>query len=118
MRYLSYGPYNGVHRILLGDWKAGRPTADVVAGMPASDFAARMAWQFDALARELRATPLRELLELEIAFPWGETVKRADGLVSPLRWLVGYRMQLFLYLKAAGNVQLATADCWHAPKPA
>jgi hypothetical protein len=115
MRYLSYGPYNAVHRILVGDWKVGRPTAEVVAGMPASDFAERMAWQADAVERELRATPMSDLLTQEMAFPWGETVKRGEALMTPFRWLVGYKMQLFLYLKAAGNTQLATPNVWHLP---
>ena len=30
----------------------------------------------------------------------------------PLRFLVGYRMQLFLYAKAAGAPKLGTAECW------
>jgi hypothetical protein len=115
LRYLSFGPYNGVHKILAGDWGVGRPTAEVVAGMPASDFAQRMAWQADAVERELRAASLSDLLTKDMTFPWGETVKRAEALITPMRWLIGYRMQLFLYLKAAGNAQLGTADCWRPP---
>lgn len=117
MRYLSYGPYNGVRRVAAGDWGLGRPTAEVTAGMPASDFAARMAWQADAVERELRAASLSDLLEKDMTFPWGETVRRAEALLTPMRWLIGYRMQLFLYLKAAGNPQLGTAECWRPPAP-
>jgi len=118
MRYLSYGPYNGVHRTLLGDWSIGRPTADVTAGMPGSDFVDRMEWQAAAVARELRAAVPEDLAEKEMTFPWGETLKRGQALFTPYRWLVGYRMQLFLYLKAAGNTQLNTADCWRVVAPA
>jgi hypothetical protein len=112
MRYVSYGPYNGVHRVLAGDWAAGRPTAEMMAMMAASDFTARMRWQADAVARELRAVPESDLLQKEMTFPWGETVKRAEALLTPMRWLIGYKMQLFLYLKSAGNTQLGTAECW------
>jgi hypothetical protein len=35
--------------------------------------------------------------------------------MTPFRWLVGYKMQMFLYLKAAGNLQLKTADVWQLP---
>lgn len=115
LRYLSFGPYNAVHRILAGDWTVGRPTAEVTAGMPASDFAERMAWQAEAVAREIRATPLGDLLTKDMTFPWGETLKRGEALLTPFRWLVGYKMQLFLYLKAAGNDQLKTGDVWHQP---
>jgi hypothetical protein len=86
--------------------------------MPASDFAGRMEWQSEAVAREMRSVPMGDLLNKEITFGWGETQKRGEGLAHPLRWLVGYRMQLFLYLKAAGNIELKTNDCWHLPKPA
>lgn len=115
MRYLSYGPYNGARRALLGDWSDGRPTAEVTAGMPASDFADRMRWQSARLALELRAATPKDLAEKEITFPWGETLKRGQALITPYRWLVGYRMQLFLYLKAAGNSKLGTAECWRVP---
>lgn len=115
MRYLTYGPYNAVHRTLAGDWNIGRPTAEVVAGVPASDFAARMAWQADAVEQEVRAVPVSDLINKDMTFPWGETVKRAEALITPLRWLIGYRMQLFLYLKAAGNAKLGTSDCWNLP---
>jgi hypothetical protein len=117
LRYLAYGPYNGVHRILLGDWKAGRPTAEVTGEMPASDFKDRMLWQADAVERELRAASLSDLAEKEITLGWGETLKRGEALWHPMRWMIGYRMQLFLYLKAAGNTGLKTADLWHLPKP-
>jgi hypothetical protein len=115
MRYLSFGPYNAVHRILLGDWNVGRPTAEVVAGMPPSDFAPRMAWQADAVEREVRAAAPGDLRDKEMTFPWGETLKRGQALMTPYRWLVGYKMQLFLYLKASGNYQLGTADVWRLP---
>ncbi|MEO7425356.1 MAG: hypothetical protein ABI036_09220 [Fibrobacteria bacterium] len=112
LRYLSYGPYNGLMKTLSGDWQMGRSTAEVTAGMPASDFADRMAWQAEAAARELRSVSVATL-DLEMAYPWGETMKRGEGLsLYPMRWLTGYRMQLFLYLKAAGATQLNTADCW------
>jgi hypothetical protein len=116
LRYLSYGPYNGLHKILAGDWKAGRPTAEVTAGMPASDFPERMAWQAEAAARDLRAVPVTALYQEKMTMPWNEVVVKGEGLVNyPFKWLVAYRMQLFLYLKSAGAHQLGTVDCWRLP---
>jgi hypothetical protein len=117
LRYLSFGPYNGLVKIIAGDWNKGRPTAEVTAGMPPSDFTARMAWQSEAAARELRSVSIDTLTKGTITFPWGETMSRADGIAQPMRWLIGYRMQLFLYLKAAGAHQLNTGDCWRLPAP-
>ena len=116
LRYLSYGPYNGVIKTIAGDWQKGRPTGEMTAGMPPSDFPARMAWQADAVERELRAASLPALMSEDMTYPWGETIKKSEGLVTaPLRWLIGYRMQFFLYLKAAGAHQLNTGDCWRVP---
>ena len=118
LRYLSYGPYNGVAKVIAGDWQTGKSTAEMTAGMPASDFIARMAWQADALERVVNSIPFTALATESIAFPWGETLKKGEALMYPLRWLIGYRMQLFLYLKAAGAHQLNTTDCWRLVEPA
>jgi hypothetical protein len=115
LRYLSYGPYNGVHKILAGDWAKGRPTAEATAGMPPSDFPERMAWQSEAVARELRSVPVSTLLTENMTMPWGEILKRGEALFIPFRWLTGYKMQFFLYLKSAGATQLNTTDCWRLP---
>lgn len=119
LRYLSFGPYNGLTKVIAGDWGKGRPTAEVTAGMPASDFPRRMAWQAEAAALAVRSVPASAWDSEEIVFPWGEKFKKGDAVIAnPLRWLIGYRMQLFLYLKAAGAGDLNTADCWRVPPEA
>jgi hypothetical protein len=118
LRYLSYGPYNGVAKIIAGDWQHGKGTAEMTAGMPAADFIARMAWQADALERVVNSIPSTALATESMTFPWGENLKKGEALMYPLRWLIGYRMQLFLYLKAAGAHQLNTTDCWRLVEPA
>ena len=42
LRYISKGPYNGVRRIVAGDWTLGKPAAELSKDMPASDFVAQM----------------------------------------------------------------------------
>lgn len=114
MRYLSYAPYNGVRRIVAGDWNLGKPANEVTKDMPPSDFPMRMAWQAEEVAGILRSASLVALLEDDFTFPWKETMKKGEALVAhPLKWLTAYRMQLFLYLKAAGAGDLATPDIWH-----
>jgi hypothetical protein len=116
LRYLSYGPYNVIQRVLAGDWTLGRPTAEVVKDMPASDFPRNMRWQSGEVARlVLAADPVR-LENDSFTFPWGETLKKGPALVNhPLQWLVAYKLQLFLYLKATGVKDIGTADLWRPP---
>jgi hypothetical protein len=54
-----------------------------------------------------------ELATREAVEPTGQRVPLERALLDvPLRWMVGYRMQLFLYAKAAGNAEIGTANCW------
>jgi len=117
LRYLGKGPRNGVVRVLAGDWGATPPAAEMAKDMPASDFVQVMRYHAAEVAQLLRAAEPGDLAHGPIAFPWGETLPKGEALVLyPYRWLTGYRMQLFLYLKAAGATQLGTADLWRAPK--
>jgi hypothetical protein len=117
MRYLSKGPYTGVIRTLAGDWTATKPSMELAKDMPPSDFAAQMRWQEDEVTRALRAANPEDLVNGTMTFPWGETYTKIDAIVNyPYRWLTGYRMQLFLYLKAAGANGIATPDLWRPPK--
>ena len=113
LRYLSKGPYNGVRRIVAGDWTLGKPAVELSKDMPPSDFVAQMHWQRDEVARMVRGADPVDLETGTILLPWGETAVKGEALVDlPLKWLVAYRTQLFLYLKAAGASQLATPDLW------
>jgi hypothetical protein len=117
LRYLTVGPGNGVRRILAGDWSLGRPAAEATKEMPPSDFPRNLLAQSDAVARLLRAADPTALDRDTFTFPWGEVATKGDGLVNhPLKWLVGYRMQLYLYLKAAGAKDLATKHLWYLSK--
>lgn len=116
LRYLAYGPRNGVVRILAGDWKATPPAMEMAKDMPPSDFVQVMHRHADEVARLLRAADPVDLERGTITFPWGQTLSKGEGIVlHPYRWFAGYRMQLFLYLKAAGASQLSTPDLWHPP---
>ena len=116
LRYVTMGPGNGVRRILAGDWSVGRPAVEATKDMPPSDFPRNMLAQSNEVARLLRAFDPTALERDTFTFPWGEVLKKGDALVNhPLKWLAGYRMQLFLYLKAAGAKELVTKDLWHPP---
>ena len=46
----------------------------------------------------------------EVPWPTENTVG-VELLDNCLRWLIGYRMQLFLYARSNG-VEMSTMDCW------
>jgi hypothetical protein len=113
LRYLSFGPYNAVRRIVAGDWMKGAPTNEVTKDWPASDFVRNMQWQAKEVRILLSQTRLDLLMTQTVTFPWGQTILRSDALVEyAFNWLASYRMQLFLYLKAAGAKELSTPDVW------
>jgi hypothetical protein len=117
LRYLAYGPRNGVVRVVSGDWGATPPAMEMAKDMPASDFARIMTLHADEVTRLLRAANPDDLAHGTMTFPWGETFTKGEALVHyPYRWLTGYRMQLFLYLKGAGVAGISTPDLWRAPK--
>ena len=116
LRYLSYGPYNVVRRIVHGDWSLGVPSNEATKDMPATDFVDRMNWHMDEVARLVRSVPLTNLQTEMMTFPWGTTKSKAEALVDyPFKWITGYKLQLFVYLKAAGAKELGTADAWRHP---
>lgn len=117
LRYLSKGPRNGVIRVVAGDWNATPPAMEMAKNMPPSDFVAQMRLQAEEVARVLRAANPEDLAHGTMSFPWGETLAKGEALVHyPYRWLTGYRMQLFLYVKAAGVPGISTPELWRAPK--
>ncbi len=116
LRYLGWGPRNGVVRVLAGDWAATAPAMEMAKDMPPSDFVPVMRRHADEVARRLRAADPEDLAGGTMSFPWGETMPKGEALVLyPYRWLTGYRMQLFLYLKGAGVSGISTPELWRPP---
>ena len=76
-------------------------------------FDAAMAAQGEELAKLIDGIPAKEYGSREVGLPWGERVRLDRALfICPLRFLVAYRMQLFLYLKQAGQSELNTYNAW------
>jgi hypothetical protein len=54
----------------------------------------------------------------DTAMPWGTPCKLGQGLMDMcLKTLVAYRMQFFLYVKAAGRKDIGPAQCWVGVDP-
>ncbi len=61
-----------------------------------------------------------DLQEKTVEVFWGETLSFGELILqTTVKYLTAYRMQLFLYAKMAGNLEINTYNCWlgkDAPK--
>ncbi len=72
---------------------------------------------FDAqidLVNQIFATITEEdLATKDVLYPWGTTDKLGKAIIeTSIKWLTGYKMQLFLYLKQVSDEALSTPDLW------
>ncbi|MBS1515854.1 MAG: hypothetical protein JSS63_12525 [Bacteroidetes bacterium] len=53
-----------------------------------------------------------DLLTREVLLPWQQPMILGQALMETIiKWLSGYKMQLFIYMKQNG-IKLDTGDCW------
>ena len=54
-----------------------------------------------------------DLLNKEVEYPWGEKAKLGEAIMeTSIKWLTGYKMQLFMKLKLTSSEKLSTPDLW------
>ena len=112
LRYLSFCGIGGTLAMVDGEWDSYKTWANEQADMPADEFPAAMERQKDALRAKF-AEITAEDLGREATLPTGTKVTLGRALLDvPLKWLTAYRMQLFTNVKAAGNEEIWTPDCW------
>ena len=91
------------------------------AAFPKEEFPQAMDAQEQNIYEILDSISEEELRTTTVKVFWGETITLHELILqSTVKYLTAYRMQLFLYLKMAGNTELNTYNCWlgqEAPKP-
>ncbi len=113
LRYLSYLGIGMSAYLVTGKDSAYETRHRRSLSMPARSFPRAMDRQIRELRKLLGAIPEREFETRKVTLPWGRRGKLGSMLLeTSLKWLVGYRMQLFLYAKATGASKLGTSDCW------
>ena len=114
LQYLGHGPamlVAGIRDGKVGDFKGAMETAHADS---AENFPKRM----DELA-ELVTSVVTPMTEADFAteidlFGRGKMDTKTNWLFElVLKNLVGYKMQLFLYIKASGNTDIGTSNLWH-----
>ena len=113
LRYLTYTGIAPAQATVENDWETAKGWADKAKDMTAAEFPARMDDQVRHLEKLLEPIPDDDLMNREVALPWGENTTLGGALVATtLRFLAAYRMQLFLYVKASGVSDIGPANCW------
>ncbi len=113
LRYLSYCGIAGARAMVDGNWEGYQEMAARADDMAPEDFPAAMERQKQELTALFETISDEDFANKETTEPSEKTVKLGRALMDlPLLWMVGYRMQLFLYAKAAGNTEIWTPNCW------
>jgi len=113
LQHLSRCAKTPVRAIVKDDWSLVKEAGEESKKMKAEDFCLAMDEQLETVKSLLNEVTEDELVNQDRALPSGATQKMGEALVNwPLKFMTAYRMQLFLYLKQAGEQQLNTANCW------
>jgi len=113
LRYLSFCGIGAARTMVTGTWDEYKALEARAAEMAPEEFPAAMERQQSELSACFAEISDEDFAKKEATLPWGNTVKLGRALMDlSLLWMCAYRMQLFLYAKAAGNDQINTANCW------
>lgn len=113
LRYLSHCGESGMRALLDGNWDAWKANEARASTMALAEFPASMERQKRTFVELFEKLTPEQFAKQEATMPAGEKLKLGRALLEgPVRWMTGYRMQLFLYAKAAGAKEIGTANCW------
>lgn len=77
------------------------------------NFIAAMDQQIELVTKLFDNITEEELLTKEVDYPWGEKAKLGEAIINTsIKWLTGYKVQLFLKLKMSSEQELKTPDLW------
>ena len=113
LRYLSVCGSGGIRAVVANDLNVLTEHTQRAAGMPADAFPAAMDRQKAEIQAYFDGVDERALEEARASLPGAGAMPLDAALMNgPLKWLTAYRMQLFLYAKAAGAAGIGTANAW------
>ena len=114
LRHLSHSALSSTQAILKNDWSDWKRHVEKSKTLSSEDFLSTMDSQMEGIRKEFESIDEKAVMVEEAVLPWGKKFTKATALMNvPLKWMVGYRMQLFLYTKAAGAHEIGTFNCWH-----
>ena len=113
LRYLAMCGIGATAVVLEGSWDAWKRHKEPLAEMTGEEFPAAVDRQIAGIRELLAPLSDQALLDGRVKKARGDEMNVSQALYDmPIRWLNGYRMQLFLYAKALG-AEIDTPDCWY-----
>jgi len=120
LRYLSICGIAGLTCMRENNWKLfSEVFGSRVKEMPPEGFPAAMEQQKNEIQAFFAGLTEEALATQDSALPGGGPMPLGAAILNgPAKWLPAYKMQLFLYAKAAGADQLKTSNAWRGTDPA
>jgi hypothetical protein len=114
LQYMSFVFSTFIESVITGDASLYKQNQEAAKAVTLTTFDGVLADQqakISSLILPLTAEQLAEPVDIWRLAP------RALHFLSVLKWAVGYKMQLFLYLKATGHSELSTMNLWRGTDP-
>ena len=81
--------------------------------MPAERFLTAMDEQMATIRELLDKVPEDDFLNKEVEYPWGGKAPFGEAIIATsVKFLTGYKLQLFLFIKLSDDQKLTTPDAW------
>ena len=113
LRYLAISGIAGIDCMAHADWKRFGDHAASTKEMPMEGFAEAMAKQKAALEVFFAGVSEETLETQEAPLPGGGSAPLGVAILNgPFKWIAAYKLQLFLYAKACGAVDIGTSNAW------
>lgn len=113
LRYLAVCGIGGIRAMEANDLKVMSEFTSQVAEMQPVEFPEAMDRQKEQIRAYFDGVDERALETMEAKLPGAGSMPLDVAIMNgPLKWLTGYKMQLFLYAKASGAAEIGTANAW------
>ena len=81
--------------------------------MPHEHFLAVMNGQIELIQKLFEQINEDDLLNKEVIYPWGGKASFGEAIIaSSIKFITGYKFQLFLYIRMCSDQKLGTPDAW------
>lgn len=81
--------------------------------IPHEEFLSVMNDQIESIQNLFDKISENDLLNREVIYPWGGKAPFGEALIaSSVKFLTGYKLQLFLYIRMCSDQKLETPDAW------